>query len=292
MTRILIIGSRGRLGSMLVRHFKTTDGVASAGLDRHGLDLARPDRFAVALEAMEFDVLINTAALTSVDLCESEPELAKIVNAEAPEALAAICRERGARMAQVSTDYVFSGVEPGLRSESDPVEPLGAYGHTKASGETAVLDAGPRNLVLRTSWVFGPGRPSFPDMILERARSGVALEAIADKWSCPTLNADFAGWLESLLRVPAASGVFHLCNAGACSWHEYAEEVLRLARDAGHTWADCAVKPITLAEMTRFTAPRPVHTALSTARLHEATGLTPRPWQQALGEYVRGLNLA
>lgn len=289
MIRILVIGSRGRLGSMLVRHFQAEGGVDCSGLGRGDFDLARPGSFAEALDHTEFDVLVNTAAMTSVDQCESEKEIARVVNAEAPAALAAICRDRGTRMVQLSTDYVFSGREPGLRRESDQVEPLGYYGRTKAAGERAVLAADPGNLVLRTSWVFGPGRPSFPDMILDRARKGELIEAIADKWSSPTLNSDFAKWLDALVRRPGLSGIFHLCNEGECTWHDYAVEVLRLADERGCGWARREVVPIPLASMKRFSAPRPVHSAMSTERFQDRTGIRPQPWRDALAKYVGGL---
>ena len=238
------------------------------------------------LAALDFDVLINAAAMTGVDQCETEPEAAHAVNAEAPATLAALCAAKGAKMVHISTDYVFDGVAPGLRQEDEATNPLGAYGKSKRAGELAVLGASPNNLVVRTSWVFGPDRPSFPDRILGMASDQDEVRAIADKWSSPCYSEDFAVWMRAVLADPSIAGVLHLCNSGPCSWQEYGQAVLDLAAGLGVPLRTTRVLPMSLTEMECFTAARPVHTALGTSRFTDLTGLIPRPWREALSEFL------
>jgi dTDP-4-dehydrorhamnose reductase len=250
------------------------------------MPLGEPEAIRKVLGALDFGVLVNMAALTNVDYCEEHPDEAFSINARAPGELAAICKAKGARIIQLSTDYVFGGDDPGLRTEDEVPSPLGIYGRAKLAGERAVLDAFPGNIVVRTSWVFGPGKPSFPDRILRLARENGKLQAVADKWSCPCYNEDFARWLEMLLGYPEASGIYHLCNSGVCSWHEYATETLAVARELGVPIADAEVEPLAMKDMKRFISPRPVHSALSCGRFTKLTGHVPRPWQDAMREYL------
>ena len=142
------------------------------GSTARALDLAQPGMIPAALAGHRFDVLIHPAALTSPDAAEDDPPLAARVNAEAPGVLAEECRRRGARMIHISTDYVFGGQQPGMRHEGDPAQPLGEYGRSKLAGEQAVMDALPAACVLRVCWLYGPGKPGFPEQVIGRARDG------------------------------------------------------------------------------------------------------------------------
>ncbi len=285
--RVIVTGSRGRLGAALVRHFQS-QGLDCLALDRQALPLDAEEGIRQRLKGEAFDVLVNPAGATSVDGCEKDPDLADRVNARGPGVLADICREKGARMLHVSTDYVFDGISPGLRGESDPVAPISVYGRSKAAGERAVLEASPRNLVLRTSWVFGPDRPAFPEMILQRAREDKPLRAVADKWSCPCYSVDFASWCSILLGKEEAGGVLHLCNQGPCTWQEYASEVVAIAHQGGLLPRLPEVQPMAMDGMEHFVACRPVHTAMDTASFTALTGIKPRPWRDAMREHLLG----
>ena len=253
---------------------------------RDDLDLGEEGAIERVLEGMDFDVIVNAAALTNVDECERREDEAEAVNAIAPGRLAEAAKARGARMVQVSTDYVLDGEAPGLRVEGDGVAPLGVYARTKLAGEWAVLAVSPDFPVVRTSWIFGPDRPGFVEGILGRALREPRVEAIEDKEAAPTYSLDFAEHLEALLEHPGAGGVVHLCNAGACSWKEFGQAVLDFAAEAGLPLRARTVDGMAMDQMGSFVAKRPRHTAMATKVLEALTGRRPRPWREALAEYV------
>jgi dTDP-4-dehydrorhamnose reductase len=154
------------------------------------------------------------------------------------------------------------------------------------AGERAVLESGARVVVARVSWVFGPDRPAFPDQLIERARREETCAAIGDKWSTPCYSVDLAEQVERLLGMEDVEGVFNLGNTGECTWQEYGQAALDLVAEMGVELRCRTVGAQTLAEMTGFLAPRPVHTAMDLAKLR-ALGIEARPWREALREYVR-----
>jgi len=282
--KILVVGSGGRLGGALVRLLSTQHEVS--GLRRADLDLADAGAVELTLRAAEFDVLLTPAALTNVDYCEAHPDEAMAVNARAPGLMAQVAAEKGARMIHFSTDYVFDGRDPAPRGEADAVNPLGAYGRSKAAGEAAVLAVSGAFLVARVSWIFGPDRPSFLDSIIRRAMAEDEVSAIADKFSTPSYSHDLAAMVEVLLAGEPAGGLLHLCNAGECSWQRYGQVGLDAAAAAGIPLRARQVGAMSLADMD-FAAPRPQHTAMSVARYREFAGALPRPWEEAVDAYVR-----
>lgn len=284
MQRIIITGTGGRLGAALARRLRDRHRVVA--WDRRAVDLSIPEQLEDHLRGTAYDVLINCAALTSVDQCEMEPELARSVNETAPGIMAAHSRAIGARMIQISTDYVYDGTAPGLRTEADATGPLGVYGRTKLAGEAAVLAQDARFLAARVSWVFGPDRESFVDSIIRRAVESTAAGAISDKFSTPSFSHDLSDMLERLLAVPDACGALNLCNEGTCSWQEYGQAALDLAHMVGVPLQCRTLDAQRLADMVSFKAQRPVHTAMSTARYTALTGHTPRHWRLALQEYI------
>ena len=280
--RIAITGTTGRVGRALAGHFRTA-GHGVIELPRTACDLADPG-FAAALAGLDFDVLCNPAGMTNLERCEDEPELARRVNALAPGELAKLCRERGKKFLHFSTDYVFDGVEPGLRREEDPPSPLSVYGRTKEEGERSVLAEG--GTVMRVSWVFGPEKPAFPDQILAKALNGEELAAVADKFSLPAYTRDIGEWSGSLLSAGLPGGIFHACNSGpVTTWHGIALEIARFLHErTGRPAAE--VRKLSLAEMTAFRAVRPRHTAMATDRLSAVLGKAPRDWREALREHL------
>ena len=166
--RIVVLGAGGRLGAALVREYARDFEVV--GFNHAQLDLGAPEQLRATLADLDFDALINAAAQTNVDRCETHPEEAFALNAEAPRMLAAICRAKKARFIHISTDYVFDGEKREPYTEEDEARPISVYGESKREGERRALEANDRALIVRVSWVFGPDRPSFIDAILNKAR--------------------------------------------------------------------------------------------------------------------------
>jgi dTDP-4-dehydrorhamnose reductase len=282
--KIVILGAGGRLGAALMREYRGKYDIA--GFNRAELDLANLDDVRGKLGAMNFDVLINGAAFTNVDACETERDRAFRVNAEAPGILAEICNEKDAKLIHFSTDYVFDGEKRAPYTEKDPANTISAYGESKLAGEKNVLAAEDGHLVVRVSWVFGPDRPSFIDATIKRAQQDEKIDAISDKFSTPTYTHDIAHMLPQFFDRRVAGGILHFANAGKCTWQEYAQWALDCCRDAGISLKGRTVGPIKLSEMTNWVARRPVYSVLSTAKYTDLTGRAPRAWRDAVADYI------
>ncbi|MGC1322715.1 MAG: dTDP-4-dehydrorhamnose reductase [Candidatus Udaeobacter sp.] len=305
--KIVVLGAGGRLGAALMREFRPKYDVV--GFDHAQLDLSNLDDLRGKLGAMNFDVLINAAAFTNVDACETERDRAFLINAEAPGVLAEICDEKDAKLIHFSTDYVFDGEKRAPYTEDDQANPISAYGESKLAGEKNVLAAEDGHLVVRVSWVFGPDRPSFIDAMIKRAQQDEKIDAISDKFSTPTYTHDIAEMLARVLddwsrRASAPDGlgagrfhgILHFANAGKCSWQEYAQWALDCCRDAGISLKGRTVGALKLSEMTSlrqgsggqapWVARRPVYSVLSAAKYTELTGTTSRAWREAVADYI------
>ena len=282
--KIVILGAGGRLGAALMHECREKYDLA--GFDHAQLDLTNLDDVGAKLRGMNFDVLINAAAFTNVDACETERDRAFLINAEAPGILAEICNEKDARLIHFSTDYVFDGEKRAPYTENDQANPISAYGESKLAGEKFVLAAGDRHLVVRVSWVFGPDRPSFVDAMIKRAQKEEKVDAISDKFSTPTYTHDIARMLPQFFERDVAGGILHFANAGKCSWQEYAQWALDCCRDAGIPLKGTTVGALQLSEMTNWVARRPVYSVLSTAKYTELTGTAPRAWREAVSDYI------
>ena len=192
MPRIIVTGSGGRLGAALVREWKAA-GLDVVGFPRQELDLSQPDQLRAVLGPLDFGVLVNCAAQTNVDRCETHPDEAMQINAHAVRTLAEICAAKSSRCIHISTDYVFDGAKRTPYTEEDAVVPISKYGESKRAGEIALLDVSGRNLAVRVSWVFGPDRPSFVDQVIKRAMNEEKVDAISDKIAVPTYTPPRAG---------------------------------------------------------------------------------------------------
>src|SRR2546430_9748263 len=280
---MVIVGAGERLGAALGREYRRDFEVTS--FERIQLDLVQLDRVRSALSKAKFDLLINCAALTNVDYCESHREEAFVVNAEAPRLLAQIANEKSAKLVHFSTDYVFDGKKTDPYVEEDKAIPLSVYGESKLEGERRVLEVSSQHLVVRLSWVFGPDKPSFIDQIIQRARENDVVTAIADKFSAPTYTIDVSSWLR-LAIDKNANGILHLANGGGCSWQELAPYAVDVCRNLRIPLKAERIGAASLAEMKTFVAQRPVHTVLSTAKFAALTGVQPRHWREAVAEYI------
>jgi len=280
---MVIVGAGGRLGAALGREYQRDYDVTS--FERMQLDLGQLDRVRSALSKAKFDLLINCAALTNVDYCESHREETFVVNAEAPRLLAEIANEKSAKLVHFSTDYVFDGKKTDPYVEEDKAIPLSVYGESKLEGERRVLEVSSQHLVVRLSWVFGPDKPSFIDQIIQRARENDVVTAVADKFSAPTYTIDVANWLR-LAIDKNANGILHLANNGGCSWQEWAQYAVDVCRNLRIPLKAERVGAVSLADMRNFVAQRPVHTVLSSAKFTTLTGVQPRHWREAVAEYI------
>ena len=284
--KIVIVGAGGRLGAMLARKW-AAQGEEIRGFTHAELDLTSADAIQEKLAWLDFDVLVNCAALTNVDYCETHAEEAHAVNCAAVQSLGELCAQKRRRCLHISTDYVFDGAKRTPYLEEDEARPISVYGASKRAGETALLQASEKHLVARVSWVFGPDRPSFVDAILKRALQEEQVDAIADKIAVPTYTHDAAQWLYPLLSDLPIGGLLHICQSGECSWQQYGQHAIDCALSAGIPLKARTVSPLAMADLKSFVARRPPYTAMFTARLTQLTGVTPRPWQAAVEEYVR-----
>jgi dTDP-4-dehydrorhamnose reductase len=283
--KIVIIGTGGRLGAALLREYR--DEYDVAGFNHAQLDLSNLDDMRERLRATNFDLLINAAAFTNVDLCETERDRAFLINAEAPGVLAGICREKRAKLVHFSTDYVFDGQKRVPYTEEDEAHPISVYGESKLAGEQNVLAAENRHLVIRVSWVFGPDRPSFIDGIIQRAQDVETIDAIADKFSAPTYTLDIVAALPRFFtRAGDYGGILHIANAGACSWQDYAQWGLDCCHDAGVPLKAKTVGALKLKDMANWVARRPVYSVLCTAKYTQLTATPPRTWRDAVADYI------
>jgi len=282
--KIVVLGTGGRLGAALMREYGEEYNIA--GFNRAQLDLASLNDVRGKLGAMNFDVLINAAAFTNVDTCETERNRAFLINAEAPAILAEICHAKGAKLIQFSTDYVFNGEKRAPYTEQDQANPISLYGESKLAGEKNVLTAEHGHFVVRVSWVFGPDRPSFIDAMIKRAQEDKKIGAISDKFSTPTYTHDIARMLPQFFDRRLEGGMLHFANAGKCSWQEYAQWALDCCADAGIPLKAKTVGALKLSEMKNWIARRPVYSVLSTAKYADLTGTPPRAWREAVADYI------
>lgn len=278
--RPMIIGADGLVGGalneLLEPRFPHT-----VSATRTELDIV--DRWATELDIERLDptVIINTAAMSNVDEAEEDPETAAEINAEGAANLAAICRRGGRRLIHLSTDYVFDGLAGREYEEADPTGPVNVYGRTKLAGEQAILAGLADTVVLRISFVFGPGRETFFDRIARQAVAGSGPIRAIDGWvTRPTYNRDVARAVLALVTDPEASGLFHFANAGAVSRFAFAREVVRLAGGD-----PARVEPVAPGALD-LPALRPAATPLSTGLFARRFGWAPRPWSEAAREYL------
>ena len=278
---ILLTGTAGMLGCELVSALRRRMGDAASGqLFCFDLDLDICDAASVSAKLVELQpkTVINAAAYTDVDGCETAEEQAMAVNATGAGNLAHACRDLGATLVHFSTDFVFDGTSQTPYRPDDKANPLSVYGKSKWAGERAIRDAGCAHVMIRTSWLFGPHGKNFVEAILARARQGDPLSVVTDQVGCPTLASDLAAAVVRLLDV-GATGTVHCCNAESCSWHEFAVEIVRQAG------IDVPVAPITSDALDR-PAPRPAYSVLDTTGYTTVTGEPMRSWRDALRDYL------
>ena len=286
---VVLLGSHGLLGTALLSALQASGRYRVQALERGALNLTHLSSFERTLDGLDFQILINAAAYTAVDDCEIQGALADLVNAQAPGLLAQICARRGARMLHFSTDFVFDGQKPTAYLETDPPQSLSVYGKSKLHGERLVQEASMDHLIVRLSWLFGAGRPAFPEWIISQAQQQDIVRVVGDRFACPTYSGEaaraFLPWLEDRTL---AGGIWHFCQPEPCSWSDYGQEVLEGARAAGLVLRTHQVTPIPISSLPGLVAPRPQQSILDTTKFTSSTGHPPRPWKESLQEYLAG----
>jgi dTDP-4-dehydrorhamnose reductase len=281
--RCLVLGGTGMLGRRVVAEARSR-GWAALGLSRQQADVtgAMGDGSLLGwAAAFRPEVVVNCAAHTRVDACETEPERAFAVNAAGAAQAAALAERAGARLVHVSTDYVFEGRGNEPYAEDAPTGPLSVYGKSKLEGERRAL-AYDRSVVVRTSWLFGPGGPNFVATLVNLIEAGrLPLRVVADQEGCPTYTGFLARALLDLAALEA-SGIVHYRNREPVSWYAFAVAIARL-------WSGAAeVVPVTTAEFPR-PAPRPAYSVLDVGRFERLAGRRVEPWEWGLVETLAHL---
>ena len=275
--RLLITGGLGLLGKEIARVFDGDSAIRTT--DREDWDVTDPAACRREVDGFRPDVVIHCAAWTAVDRAESEAEAARLLNVEGTRNVARACRERGALMVTFGTDYIFDGTSSRPYREEDAANPLSVYGKTKWAAEEALREEGGDHLLVRTQWLFGPAGRNFIGTILEKARRGETLRVASDQLGSPTFSRDLAAAVRTLLGA-RARGTVHFSSEGETSWFDLARHVLER----------CGL-PATLVSPVRtrdlpYPAPRPAYGVLSKEKYRALTGASPRPWEEAVGEYL------
>jgi len=275
--KILILGYKGMLGSDLMLRMVAAHDVTGKDVDDFDITLEDDCRRVIA-ECLP-DVVINAAAYTNVDGCETDRERCFAVNAVGVKNIALACRGKGIRIVHFSTDYIFDGRKETPYLEEDEPAPLNVYGSSKLEGERFLQAFSDRWLLIRTAWLYGKNGKNFVKTILEKAAAVKTLDVVDDQIGAPTYSWDLAAAVQLLIEG-GHEGLFHLTNRGRCSWYEFACKILQYAGKN-----DVIVRPIPSSGLVR-PAVRPAWSVLSCRKFSEATGKAMRFWQIALQDYL------
>lgn len=278
--KILVTGGHGQLGRSVVRRGQA-GGHDVIAPDVAHLDITDAAQVARELDAIAPALVINAAAYTAVDRAEAEPDRAFAVNADGAGLVARACADRGVPLLHVSTDYVFDGTAARPYREDDPVAPLGVYGASKAEGEARVRAAG--GTIVRTSWLFAAGGPSFVQTMVRLATERPVLRVVADQHGCPTWAEDLADALLTLGERAERADVYHYCDAEPTTWHGFATAIVDEARRY-RTLACERVEAIPTADYPT-PARRPASSVLDTSRVR-ALGIVPPSWRRGLARVL------
>lgn len=274
--KVLVTGSDGLVGTNILPFLEERFDVIPAFEKDWDISDMQAGIEVVARERP--DVLLNLAAVTNVDGCEDNPELAFKVNGEAPATLAMLCTRFGARLVHFSTDYVFDGMKESPYAEEDGTCPLSVYGKSKLLGEKNVVELNRSAIVIRTEWIYGRGGENFVTKVLRSARETGRAEVVDDQWGTPTYAKDLGPAVAALIEGNKA-GVYHVTNSGACTWYGFARQIFSLLH------MDIICTPISSNQLSRK-AKRPANSVLNCNKLQIHTNLHMRRWEAALQEYL------
>ena len=275
--RVLVIGHKGQLGSALMQVLQRGNDHEVFGIDHPDIDIADPVSVAEAVAAASPDVVVNCAAYTAVDAAEEDEERAMAINGLGPRLLAEQCRDRGAWLVHISTDYVFDGTATSPYAEDAAPSPASAYGRTKLAGDRAVQELLPdAHYLIRTAWLYGLQGSNFVKTMLRLERDRDSVSVVTDQVGQPTYAADLAEQIRLVIERRPAAGTYHGTNSGEVSWFGFTREIFRLAGADPER-----VLPTTSAEFVR-PAPRPAYSVLGHDHWIEQGLPEMRPWRAAL----------
>ncbi len=287
--KILLLGKGGQVGWELQRSLAPLGELVA--LDRHSQDLcgdlANLQGLSDTVRTVRPDVIVNAAAHTAVDKAQSEPDLARLINATAPGVLAQEAHKLGALLVHYSTDYVFDGQGSQPWAENDAPAPLSVYGQSKLEGEQLIAAHCKNHLIFRTSWVYAARGGNFAKTMLRLAQEREKLTVIDDQWGAPTgaeLLADVtAHAIRQVLQRPQDAGLYHLAASGQITWHGYAKHVINQAERSSIA-SNLIVKEVVPVPTSTFPTPaqRPHNSRLNTTKLQTTFGLTLPAWQQGV----------
>ena len=285
--KILLLGKNGQVGWELQRSLAPLGELVACDFDsppETRADFSDPASLVPLIQRVRPDLIVNSAAHTAVDKAESEPDLARAINATAPGVIAQQAAALGALLVHYSTDYVFDGSGTHARAEDEPTAPLSVYGRTKLEGETSIRASGCRHLILRTSWVYAARGGNFARTMLRLAAERDELKVIADQVGAPTgadLLADVTALaVRAVQSDPALAGTYHCAASGQTNWHAYARFVIEWARQRGHPVKVAPDRILAIRTQDYPTpAQRPLNSRLDTSRLQRSLGLTLPQWQ-------------
>jgi dTDP-4-dehydrorhamnose reductase len=278
--RILLLGHKGMLGSDLLLKLNLQHEVV--GLDKEEIDIVSADECVKVIKEITPNIVINAAAYTNVDGCETAKEECFAVNAEAVKNIAQTCRNKNIRIIHFSTDYVFDGTAKQPYKEDDKCNPINAYGESKLAGERYLQSLADDYVLIRTSWLYGVKGKNFVQTILEKAKTTPTLTVVDDQVGSPTYTRDLAAAVDLLINQNL-KGIFHVSNRGSCSWSQFAVKILQ---ESGLD--DVEVTPIKSDKLQR-PALRPAYSVLSVQKFIATTGKTMQPWQLALQDYLKSI---
>ena len=282
--KLLLLGAKGMLARKVAE--KASREYTVIPLDLPEFDITDRTQVLDRLTSLRPEVIINCAAFTQVDRCETEEALASRVNGEAVGFLAEGAKAVDATLVHISTDYVFSGEQTRPYREDDPTGPQSAYGRSKLLGEQALLASGlEKYFIVRTSWLYGPGGNNFVETIIRLAKEREELRVVADQVGSPTYTADLAEAIFALLGLADQPyGLIHFANEGECSWHEFAVEIVAMARRCGEPIVSRSIQPIATDEYP-LPAKRPGYSVLSKGKYRQMTGAAIPHWKESLVRY-------
>lgn len=280
MKKIIVTGCNGQLGRAVNLFFRDNKDISFVNTDVGELDITNIDKVMELAREVQPYAIINCAAHTGVDACETEYDKAFKINAIGPRNLSIAARETGAKLMHISTDYVFDGKGTRPYVETDATNPQGAYGSTKLAGENFVKDFADRYFILRTAWLYGDGK-NFAKTMLRLSETNEKVRVVGDQFGSPTSASELTKAIHALLFTENY-GVFHATCEGSCSWAEFAREVFRLA---GKT---TQVEAITTEEFGA-PAPRPAYSVLENRMFKLTTDFMFADWHDAIAEYMKTL---
>jgi dTDP-4-dehydrorhamnose reductase len=286
MKELLVIGAKGMLGRDLVDalrfSFRADQDWEILGWDIDEIDIQEENTTVAKIESIQPKIVINVAAYTDVDGCESNEEKAFAVNAEGMRHVALGVLRCGAKVVYLSTDYIFDGEKREPYLENDPPHPLSVYGRSKLKGEQYVQELVEDSLIVRSQWLYGRHGKNFVSTILRVAREKRVVSIVDDQIGSPTYTVDLAAAISALLQR-GSRGIFHVANSDSCTWFAFGQAILKLSG-----MQEVKVIPISSKELGRPAA-RPLYSVLSTQKLRREISMTLRPWSQALREYIKSL---